>query len=119
MPANSSIAGIAARVSVRDSPSNSPLMKTFSRPVNSGLNPAPNSSSADTRPLRETQPVVGGRIPARIWRSVLLPEPLGPTMPRVSPGSTLTLMSRKAQKSWCRFLRPNQRASLSRSAGRL
>src|ERR1051325_3635115 len=47
-------------------------------------------------------------MPAMIRRSVLLPEPLGPTMPSDSPRATLRLTSRTAQKvsvfSRCRGL---------------
>ena len=47
--------------------------------MNSGLKPAPSSSSAAMRPRVTTRPVVGCRIPLTICSSVLLPQPLGPT----------------------------------------
>ena len=42
-------------ISARPMPMISPLMKTFSRPVNSGLKPAPSSSSAAIRPRVTTR----------------------------------------------------------------
>lgn len=53
--------------------------------MNSGLNPAPSSNSADTLPLTCTVPEVGLRIPQIICSSVLLPDPFGPMIPTVSP----------------------------------
>jgi hypothetical protein len=41
-------------------------MKTFSMPVNSGLNPAPSSSKAATFPFTCRLPVVGGMVPQSI-----------------------------------------------------
>jgi len=63
----------------------SPFNRTLSRPLNSGLKPAPSSSKAATRPAHKTRPLVGLRIPVMIWRSVLLPEPFGPSMAKTSP----------------------------------
>ena len=45
--------------------------------MNSGLNPAPSSSSAAIRPCVSTRPRVGSRIPLTICSSVLLPLPFG------------------------------------------
>src|SRR5436309_2460157 len=53
------------------------------------------------RPRVTTRPVVGWMMPATICSSVLLPQPLGPTRPRVSPFSTVKPISRSAQKSVC------------------
>ena len=80
-------------------PRTAPYMKTFSRPVNSGLNPAPSSSSAATRPCSSTDPVVGVSVPHMSCSSVDLPEPLRPMMPTVAPGATSKLTSRSAQNS--------------------
>ena len=99
-------------------PNNRPLKKTFCRPVNSGLNPLPSSSSAETLPLTLTSPVVGVRVPARICSSVLLPEPFLPTTPRVSPFGTSRLMSLSAQNS-STLLFPGTKISFKRSAGRV
>ena len=46
------------------SPRTAAFMRMFSRPENSGLNPAPNSNSAETRPVVVTFPVVGVTVPA-------------------------------------------------------
>ena len=80
------------------SPCSAPLRKMFSRPVKSRPKPAPSSSSATTRP-----PHVGaarsraGRS-RRGTRSVdVLPAPLRPTIPTVSPGS----MRRRTSRSAC------------------
>src|SRR6266545_8129269 len=47
-PANATISSSCSRMYVRFSPRIDPLRKTFSRPVKSGWNPAPTSSSAQT-----------------------------------------------------------------------
>ena len=60
MSANAPIASKRASISRCDRPRMSPLRKTFSRPVNSGLKPAPSSSSAATRPRVVDAP--GGRL---------------------------------------------------------
>ena len=76
--AKASMEGMARSISARLSPMISPFRKTFSRPLNSGLKPAPNSSRAAMRPRVTTRPLVGCRMPATICSSVLLPEPFGP-----------------------------------------
>ena len=69
------------------------------------------------RPRVTTRPAVGCRIPLTICSSVLLPQPLGPTRPSVSPFSTWKPISRSAQKSVCRGRLPGS-ISRSRSDGR-
>src|SRR5713226_1730848 len=69
-------------------PSMMPLMKTFSRPEISGWNPAPSSISADTRPFTATLPLVGFVMPATSLSAVLLPDPFGPTTPKVRPNGS-------------------------------
>ena len=71
----------------------------FSRPVSSGWNPVPTSSSDPTRPLVTPRPVVGGVIRARIFSMVLLPAPLRPMMPTVSPARISKETSFSAQNS--------------------
>jgi hypothetical protein len=77
----------------------------FSRPVNSGLNPEPNSSSAATRPLTSTLPVVDDSVPQIICNNVDFPEPLRPIIPTVSPFLISKEMSFNAQNSlkYCFF----------------
>ena len=94
--ANETISSIASRTRARDSPWIEPFRYTFSRPVNSGWNPAPSSSSEATRPPASTRPEVGPMIPETMRRSVVLPEPLRPTRPTASPGSTVSETSRSA-----------------------
>jgi hypothetical protein len=98
MPANAWMAGSRASVSSRDIPITTPYSSTFSRPVNSGLKPAPSSSSDETRPVTVTRPLVGHTIPAISCRSVLLPDPLLPTTPSVAPAGTRSETSLNAQK---------------------
>ena len=57
--AKASIDGRFFAISLRPIPMISPLINTFSRPVNSGLKPAPSSSKAAMRPRVTTRPVVG------------------------------------------------------------
>ena len=71
----------------------------FSRPVNSGWNPVPTSSSDPTRPFVTPRPVVGGVMRARIFSIVLLPAPLRPMMPTVSPARISKETSFSAQNS--------------------
>ena len=59
----------------------------FSRPVSSGLKPAPSSSSDVTRPDVATDPPSGSSTPATSCSSVLLPHPFGPMTPTVVPAS--------------------------------
>ena len=117
--ANFSIWGNTRSISWREIPRISPFRKTFSRPLNSGLKPAPSSSSAAIRPLASTRPRVGSRIPQMICSSVLFPLPFGPTTPRTSPRSTLRFTSRSAQNSdggWCGEKRKDFRQPVQRPA---
>ena len=75
------------------------LSETFSRPVNSGLKPAPSSSSAAILPLTSTMPALGASVPQITCSKVDLPEPLRPTMPTVSPRATVRSMPRSAWNS--------------------
>src|SRR5262249_2131858 len=49
-------------------------------------------------PFQSTLPEVGGRSPAIMLRSVVLPEPFGPMMPTISPGSTAKEISATATR---------------------
>src|ERR1051325_4181692 len=60
----------------------------FCRTVRSGANPIPSSSIDTTRPCTVIRPAVGLRTGPRIFSSVLLPPPLRPMMPTISPGAT-------------------------------
>ena len=91
--AKASIAGIAASVSLRVSPSSEPLRYAFSRPVKSGWKPAPSSSSAEMRPSTSIVPDVGFAVPAMSLRSVDFPDPFAPTTPKHCPRSTAKLTS--------------------------
>ncbi len=115
MSAKAAMSSKRSSISLRSMPRIRPLSMMFSRPVNSGLNPAPSPDSATRRPLTSTMPVVGCRMPAIMLRRVLLPAPLLPMMPRVVPGSTSKSMSCRAQKSRPYFLLPRLRISFSRS----
>jgi hypothetical protein len=68
----------------------------LSRPDSSPLKPAPSSSSEDTRPFTSTVPVVGRRIPVRIFSSVDFPDPLCPISPTVWPAGISRSTSRRA-----------------------
>src|SRR5262249_28541984 len=57
----------------------------------------PSSNNADTRPLTAIPPDVGRITPAIIRKSVLLPDPFSPTIPRQQPRSTETSTSFTAQ----------------------
>ena len=74
-------AAIAARGTPRDDANS----VTFSRPVSSGWKPVPTASSGSTRPVTSSVPPVGRVVPARICRMVDFPDPLVPTMPKLSP----------------------------------
>ena len=74
-------------------------LRTFSRPVNSGLKPAPNSSNAANRPWRSMVPVDGSSVPQASCRKVDLPAPLRPIRPTASPRPTSRLTCRRAQNS--------------------
>src|SRR5260221_6812479 len=69
-------------------PSMVPFSRMFWRPLRSGWNPVPTSSSAPTRPPSTAIPSVGEVIRASILSSVLLPEPLRPITPMTCPGGT-------------------------------
>ena len=81
-------------------PRMAPLRKTFSRPVSSGWKPVPTSSNEPTRPQISARPSVGSVMRARILSTVLLPAPLRPTIPSVSPGSSSKVTSFRAQIVW-------------------
>ena len=59
----------------------------FSRPEKSRLKPAPSSSSDTIRPPQPASPDCSGMIPASTRSVEVLPAPLRPTIPTVSPGS--------------------------------
>ena len=84
---------------MRVNPKMAPLRKAFSLPVNSGLNPAPNSSKAANLPFNSTFPLVAVNVPAIICSNVLFPEPFSPIMAKVLPFLTLKLTFLSAQKS--------------------
>ena len=46
------------------------------------------SSPPISRPSKRIEPAFGTRAPESTLKIVLLPEPLGPIRPRISPGST-------------------------------
>src|SRR3990172_660382 len=71
----------------------------FSRPVKSRWKPAPSSSRAETRPTTRIFPSVGKAVRATMESRVLLPAPLAPMNPTVSPLRTAKLTSRSAQKT--------------------
>src|SRR5205809_684573 len=79
--AKSMMAGKRSCISARDTPRMAPLRAAFSRPVNSGLKPAPGSSRAKRRPFTLTRPAVGRSVPAMSWSSVDFPEPFRPMTP--------------------------------------
>ncbi len=114
-PANSTISSNRARTARRLIPSIAALRKTLSRPVRSGWNPVPISSSDPTRPRTVAQPVLGSVMRDRILRSVLFPAPLRPTTPTTSPGAISNDTSRSAQI--VAALSPPSRA-VPRAAGR-
>ncbi len=70
----------------------------------------PSSSSAATEPLTRTWPLFGLRMRASTFSVVDLPEPLGPTMPRVDPCGTSKLTPLSAQNSSNLFDRPMKRS---------
>ncbi len=75
------------------------LIYIFSLPVRSGWNPAPNSKSADTLPSMLIFPEFGWIIFEISFKRVLLPEPLGPIIPKVSPCLIEKDTSSKARNS--------------------
>ncbi len=98
-PANSTMSSKRAAISFFDNPRMAPLRNTFSRPLSSGWNPAPSSSSAEIRPVTLRLPFSGMRIPARHLSSVLLPDPFEPMTPNVDPAGTSKETSLSAQNS--------------------
>ena len=68
-------------------------------PVSSWSKPAPSVSRLDTWPRTSTAPSDGVMIPARTWRSVLLPAPFGPMTPSDSPRIRVNDTWRSAQNS--------------------
>jgi hypothetical protein len=99
MPAKSTMSSKRAKSSFCLSPKIAPFKNTFSRPDNSGWNPAPNSSSADIFPVVVTEPLSGRRILARHLSIVDFPEPFSPISPVVDPSKTSKLTSSIAQKT--------------------
>src|SRR6266851_3041623 len=59
-----------------------------------------------SRPFHSTWPEVGGRSPAIMLSSVVLPEPLGPMMPTISSGSTVKETSATAIRPTKRLVSP-------------
>jgi hypothetical protein len=98
-PAKSTMRSSLAAISRRRMPSTDPLRNTFSRPDSSGWKPDPTSISAATRPSSVMVPLVGAVMRESSLRIVLLPAPLWPMIPSVSPRATSKLTSRSAQKS--------------------
>ena len=85
------------RMSSRGIPSSAPLRYTFSRPVRSGWNPAPSSSSDEMRPRAVTLPSVGEMVPATSPSNDDLPAPFGPMTPTVRPGGIPNVAPRMHQ----------------------
>ena len=57
-------------------------------------------------PWNRIEPDVGASVPDNILKIVLLPDPLGPIRPRISPGSTLNETLLTAVKPPKRFTSP-------------
>ena len=66
-------------------PNKAPLKKIFSLPVASGSIPSEISIREATLPRIITLPLVGGYTPDIALKKVLLPAPLGPIIPNLSP----------------------------------
>ena len=98
-PENSTISSNLRAISARLMPRITPFRNTFSRPVRSGWNPAPTSINADSRPVTSIRPSVGHMIRAKCLSIVLLPAPLWPITPTVSPCLISRLIWRSAQNS--------------------
>ena len=99
MSANATMSEYLVSISSFESPRIPAFIYTFSRPVNSGLNPEPNSSKAATRPLTSISPTVGERVPQISWSNVLFPLPFLPMIPKVEPFGMSNEMSFRAQNS--------------------
>ena len=91
----------------------------FSLPVRMGLNPAPNSINAPTRPQMDICPLSGFISPLSNFSKVLLPAPLRPINPKHSPRFSSKLTSFTAQNSFLRScpssLYDRHKSSLPRS----
>ena len=74
-----------------------PASPMLSRPLSSGWKPVPTCSRAPTRPRTVARPSVGAVTRDRIFISVVLPDPLRPTTPRMWPRGTEKVTSRSAQ----------------------
>src|SRR3954451_19859594 len=61
---------------------------------------------AISRSWKRIEPDVGASVPDNILKIVLLPDPLGPIRPRISPGSTLNETLLTAVKPPKRFTSP-------------
>src|SRR5664279_739441 len=62
---------------------------------------------AISTPANSIEPADGGRVPESMLKIVLLPEPLGPIRPRISPCSTLNDTLLTAVKPPNRLTRPS------------
>ena len=98
-PEKSTISSKILSVSLRRNPRIDAFMYTFSRPVRSGWNPAPNSSSAEMRPSVVMRPLVGRWMPAMRRSRLDLPDPLWPTSPYMEPCGISSETSLTAQNS--------------------
>ena len=58
--------------------------------------PTPSGGACTDTPSSRTSPALGGRRPATIFISVVLPQPLGPTMDTNSPSATSSDVGRNA-----------------------
>src|SRR5215212_2744853 len=110
-PEKSTMASSLAWISRRRIPRIEPLRKMLSRPDSSGWKPVPTSSSVAICPLTVARPLVGRVMRARILSNVLLPAPLRPTRPSVSPGPSSKDTPFNAQKPCSR--RSRRRPGLS------
>ena len=98
-PEKSTMLSYKASVSAPEKPMTAAAKATFSRPVNSGLKPAPNSSRAPILPFTATLPMLGFKVPHTICSRVDLPAPLRPMNPKAWPRLTSRLRGAKATNS--------------------
>src|SRR5258705_9574577 len=70
-----------------------------------------------SRPFHSTGPEVGVRRPAIMLSSVVLPDPLGPMMPTISPGTTRKETSATAMRPAKRLPRPRTSSATLRPPG--
>ena len=82
---NATISSKRRRICAIGIPRIEPLRKILSRPVSSGWKPVPTSSRLPIAPWMSAYPDVGSVMRDRILRNVLLPAPLRPMMPTISP----------------------------------